>query len=100
MYISVNRIGPTLGSLLAVLIYGVMKRFKYWKLNEGQDTDESSKSPALFSDQDGSSGQTPATQTRRVHLQGIQQSLESADHIQLEEKGKKRGQTLVLGDIV
>lgn len=41
-------VGPTLGSFLAVVIYAIMKRFKYWKLNEGQDTDESSKSPALF----------------------------------------------------
>lgn len=41
-------VGPTLGSLLAVLIYAIMKRFKYWKLNQGQDTDESSKSPTLF----------------------------------------------------
>lgn len=42
------RVGPSLGSFLAVAIYAIMKRFKYWKLNEGQDTDESSKSPALF----------------------------------------------------
>ncbi|KAH9821858.1 aquaporin-like protein [Melampsora americana] len=41
-------VGPTLGAFLAVAIYAIMKRFKYWKLNEGQDTDESSKSPALF----------------------------------------------------
>ncbi|KAI8459683.1 aquaporin-like protein [Phakopsora pachyrhizi] len=41
-------LGPTLGSILAVVIYTLMKRFKYWKLNEGQDTDESWKSPALF----------------------------------------------------
>lgn len=41
-------VGPTLGSFLAVSIYAIMKRFKYWKLTEGQDTDESSKSPTLF----------------------------------------------------
>lgn len=29
-----------------------MKRFKYWKLSEGQDTDISSKSPALFFQED------------------------------------------------
>ncbi|CAH7682489.1 aquaporin-like protein [Phakopsora pachyrhizi] len=47
-YQSSNRLGPTLGSILAVAIYTLMKRFKYWKLNEGQDTDESWKLPALF----------------------------------------------------
>ncbi|KAH9821859.1 aquaporin-like protein [Melampsora americana] len=36
-------VGPTLGSFLAVAIYAIMKRFKYWKLSEGQDTDESKK---------------------------------------------------------
>lgn len=41
-------IGPTLGSLLAVAIYAVMKLARYWKLSEGQDTDVPSKSPKLF----------------------------------------------------
>ncbi|KNZ51640.1 aquaporin rerated protein [Puccinia sorghi] len=42
------RVGPTLGSLLAVVIYVFMKRFEYWRFNEGQDTDVFSASPALF----------------------------------------------------
>lgn len=39
-----------------------MKRFKYWKLNAGQDTDEASKSPALFfqEDPDHESNNKPA----------------------------------------
>ncbi|PLW21752.1 hypothetical protein PCANC_02935 [Puccinia coronata f. sp. avenae] len=41
-------IGPTLGSFLAVTIYTLMKRFKYWRLNVEQDTDKGSKSPDLF----------------------------------------------------
>lgn len=41
-------VGPTLGSLLAVAIYVFMKRFEYWKINEGQDSDEFSTSPELF----------------------------------------------------
>lgn len=43
-----SRVGPSLGSLLAVTIYALMKWFRYWRLSVGQDTDESSKSPALF----------------------------------------------------
>ncbi|EGG08399.1 uncharacterized protein MELLADRAFT_71469 [Melampsora larici-populina 98AG31] len=41
-------LGPSLGSVVAVIVYTIMKRFRYWKLNEGQDTDIGSKSPALF----------------------------------------------------
>lgn len=41
-------LGPSLGSIVAVLVYAIMKRYRYWKLNEGQDTDIGSKSPALF----------------------------------------------------
>ncbi|KAH9821860.1 aquaporin-like protein [Melampsora americana] len=41
-------LGPSLGSIVAVFVYGIMKRYRYWKLNEGQDTDIGSKSPALF----------------------------------------------------
>ncbi|KAA1133456.1 hypothetical protein PGTUg99_014312 [Puccinia graminis f. sp. tritici] len=41
-------VGPTIGSLLAVIIYVFMKRFEYWRLNEGQDTDVFSASPELF----------------------------------------------------
>ncbi|KNZ63503.1 hypothetical protein VP01_1135g6 [Puccinia sorghi] len=41
-------VGPTLGSLLAITIYLTLKWHKYWLLNEGQDTDEACKSPALF----------------------------------------------------
>jgi len=41
-------IGPTLGSLLAVMIYAFMKKFRYWKVNKGQDTDQPSDSPDLF----------------------------------------------------
>ncbi|MBW0500530.1 hypothetical protein O181_040245 [Austropuccinia psidii MF-1] len=44
-------LGPTLGSLLAVAIYAVEKRVKYWKVNEGQDTDVPSESPKLFLNQ-------------------------------------------------
>ncbi|KAI9615173.1 hypothetical protein H4Q26_011714 [Puccinia striiformis f. sp. tritici PST-130] len=41
-------VGPTIGSLLAVIIYVFMKRFEYWRSNEGQDTDVFSASPELF----------------------------------------------------
>ncbi|KNZ63302.1 hypothetical protein VP01_1161g2 [Puccinia sorghi] len=42
------RVGPTLGSLLAITIYLTLKWHKYWPRNDGQDTDEACKSPALF----------------------------------------------------
>jgi hypothetical protein len=42
------RVGPTIGSLLAVIIYVFMKRFEYWRSNIGQDTDVFSASPELF----------------------------------------------------
>lgn len=41
-------VGPSLGSISAVIIYMIMKRFQYWKSNSQQDTDRFSKSPALF----------------------------------------------------
>ncbi|MBW0515582.1 hypothetical protein O181_055297 [Austropuccinia psidii MF-1] len=41
-------LGPTIGSLSAAAIYAFMKRFEYWKWNEGQDTDVFSSSPQLF----------------------------------------------------
>ncbi|KAI7939917.1 hypothetical protein MJO28_013569 [Puccinia striiformis f. sp. tritici] len=44
-------VGPTLGSFLAVTIYTLMKRFKYWRLNFDQDTDKSYKSPDLFTEE-------------------------------------------------
>ncbi|KAG0141087.1 hypothetical protein CROQUDRAFT_68699 [Cronartium quercuum f. sp. fusiforme G11] len=49
-------VGPTLGAFLAVVIYAILKRYKYWKLNAGQDTDEASKSPALFFREDPEKG--------------------------------------------
>ncbi|KAG0139176.1 hypothetical protein CROQUDRAFT_70309 [Cronartium quercuum f. sp. fusiforme G11] len=52
LFVRIYWVGPTLGALLAVTIYVIMKRFKYWKLNAGQDTDESYKSPALFIQED------------------------------------------------
>ncbi|KDQ59028.1 hypothetical protein JAAARDRAFT_206013 [Jaapia argillacea MUCL 33604] len=39
-------VGPFLGSLLGVGIYSVLKHYKYWTVNPGQDTTEISKSPA------------------------------------------------------
>lgn len=41
-------VGPSLGAILAVSIYTIMKRCKYWRYNLEQDTDKYSKSPALF----------------------------------------------------
>ncbi|WAQ91274.1 hypothetical protein PtA15_14A156 [Puccinia triticina] len=41
-------VGPTIGSLLAITIYIFMKKYEYWRLNEGQDTDVYSASPELF----------------------------------------------------
>jgi hypothetical protein len=46
--LGLTRIGPTIGAFLAVTIYTLMKRFKYWRLNVEQDTDKGSKSPDLF----------------------------------------------------
>jgi aquaporin related protein len=41
-------LGPTLGSLLATVIFASLKYVKYWRLVEGQDTDVPTKSPSLF----------------------------------------------------
>lgn len=41
-------VGPTIGSVLGVVIYAFLKRFEYWKLVKEQDTDEFEQSPALF----------------------------------------------------
>lgn len=41
-------VGPTLGSFMAVSVYTLMKRFRYWRLNIEQDSDKGSKSPDLF----------------------------------------------------
>lgn len=60
-------IGPTLGSLLAVVVYTFMKLFRYWKLSEGQDTDIPSESPELFIN-------TAGPTTEKVSVQNLSSS--------------------------
>ncbi|KAG9017728.1 hypothetical protein FRB93_004539 [Tulasnella sp. JGI-2019a] len=38
-------VGPFLGSLLATFFYAVLKHIKYWDINPGQDTHDSTQSP-------------------------------------------------------
>ncbi|KAH9444087.1 hypothetical protein Pst134EB_026472 [Puccinia striiformis f. sp. tritici] len=59
-------VGPTIGSLFAVIIYLTLKYHKYWLLNEGQDTDEACKSPPLFCEEKmtNNSGTLPTTRPR------------------------------------
>ncbi|KAG9025374.1 Aquaporin-4 [Tulasnella sp. JGI-2019a] len=38
-------VGPFLGSLLATFFYAVLKHIKYWDINTGQDTHDSTQSP-------------------------------------------------------
>ncbi|OAV95686.1 hypothetical protein PTTG_04816 [Puccinia triticina 1-1 BBBD Race 1] len=57
-------VGPTIGSLLAVIIYLMLKWHKYWLLNEGQDTDEACKSPALFCEEKTPNGLPISRQNR------------------------------------
>ncbi|KAG9017730.1 Aquaporin-4 [Tulasnella sp. JGI-2019a] len=38
-------VGPFLGSLLATFFYTVLKHIKYWDINPGQDTHDSTQSP-------------------------------------------------------
>ncbi|KAA1082603.1 Aquaporin 4 [Puccinia graminis f. sp. tritici] len=59
-------VGPTLGSFLAVTIYTLMKRFKYWRLNLEQDTDKGSKSPDLFFQEKIEAGTDKANNAQRL----------------------------------
>lgn len=78
--------GPTIGSILAVAIYLVLKWHKYWLLNEGQDTDEPCKSPALFCEEKLSG--LPTTRDRRNRWPSIGQV---SDHtIGFESSGGHR----------
>ncbi|KAA1082154.1 hypothetical protein PGTUg99_024086 [Puccinia graminis f. sp. tritici] len=56
--------GPTIGSIFAVIIYLTLKWHKYWLLNEGQDTDEACKSPALFCEEKTPNGLPTSRQNR------------------------------------
>ncbi|KDQ52264.1 hypothetical protein JAAARDRAFT_184445 [Jaapia argillacea MUCL 33604] len=38
-------VGPLLGSLLASIMYAILKHYRYWTLNPGQDATEVEKSP-------------------------------------------------------
>ncbi|PLW32543.1 hypothetical protein PCANC_03290 [Puccinia coronata f. sp. avenae] len=58
-------VGPTIGSLLAVSIYLTLKWHKYWLLNEGQDTDEACKSPALFCEEKTPANRLPTSRSSR-----------------------------------
>ncbi|EGG08398.1 uncharacterized protein MELLADRAFT_42897 [Melampsora larici-populina 98AG31] len=76
-------VGPSLGSFLAVAIYAIMKRFKYWKLTEGQDTDESSKSPTLFQHEPDRSQHSGASEKRGPSVRvipSISQTLQQEKH--------------------
>ncbi|KAH8100798.1 aquaporin-like protein [Cristinia sonorae] len=38
-------LGPTLGAVFAACFYGILKHYRYWTLNPGQDTTDESQSP-------------------------------------------------------
>ncbi|KDQ59160.1 hypothetical protein JAAARDRAFT_127594 [Jaapia argillacea MUCL 33604] len=39
-------VGPFLGSLLGAFFYAILKHYRYWRLNPGQDATENEKSPS------------------------------------------------------
>jgi len=40
-------VGPFIGSVIAAVLYNILKRIRYWRLNPNQDTDDYYQSPAL-----------------------------------------------------
>ncbi|MBW0508688.1 hypothetical protein O181_048403 [Austropuccinia psidii MF-1] len=89
-------LGPTFGSLLAVGIYAFEKRFKYWRVNQGQDTDIPSESPDIFMQ---NSAPNPAATKEQAALNQapIIQTCPSIGHTMMKENKALRTNELTFG---